>query len=75
MSEKSERKMDPDLQRCQKIRQLYADCTVVIITVPKVAPNSKEAEGLRDYHDHLLITNFPVSSWKCALCLPRATSS
>jgi DNA adenine methylase len=39
-----------------QIRHLYTDCTVERVTVPKVAPNSKETNGIREYYDHLIIT-------------------
>lgn len=45
-----------------EIRHLYKDCPVERVTVPKVAPNSKETGGLREYYDHLIITNSAVSS-------------
>ena len=45
-----------------EIRRLYRDYSVERVIVPKVAPNSKETEGLRDYYDHLIITNSIVSS-------------
>jgi len=46
----------------RQIRDLYANCDVERVTVPKVAPNSKETEGLREYYDHLIITNREISS-------------
>ncbi|MEM4736467.1 MAG: DNA adenine methylase [Nitrososphaeria archaeon] len=38
-----------------EIRRLYKEYPFEKVTVPKVAPNSKETEGFRDYYDHLII--------------------
>jgi DNA adenine methylase len=40
-----------------EIRDLYRDFSIERVTVPKVAPNSKETENLREYYDHLVIRN------------------
>jgi len=40
-----------------EIRHLYRDFHVERVTVPKVAPNSNETDGLREYYNHLIIVN------------------
>jgi len=45
-----------------EIRDLYGDYLVERVTVPKVAPNSKDTEGLREYYDHLIIKNYADQS-------------
>lgn len=41
-----------------EIRDLYKDHPIEKVTVPKVAPNSKETEGLREYYNHLIVRNY-----------------
>jgi len=41
-----------------EIRDLYKGYSIERVTVPKVAPNSKETGGLREYYDHLVIRNY-----------------
>ncbi|MEM2112014.1 MAG: DNA adenine methylase [Candidatus Bathyarchaeia archaeon] len=40
-----------------EILRLYNDYSIERVTVPKVAPNSKETDGMREYYDHLVIRN------------------
>jgi DNA adenine methylase len=41
-----------------EVRHLYGDYPMERVTVPRVAPNSKETDGLRDYYDHLIIRSY-----------------
>jgi DNA adenine methylase len=45
-----------------EIRHLYHGYSIERITVPKVASNSKDTEGLREYYDHLIISNSASSA-------------
>jgi DNA adenine methylase len=40
-----------------EIRHLYEGYKIEQITLPKVASNSKQTAGLREYYNHLIITN------------------
>jgi DNA adenine methylase len=45
-----------------QIRHLYREYIIERVTVPKVSPNSKDTEGLREYYDHLIVTSYPEST-------------